>query len=77
MVEVTESQGKEQVSTMKKLGEMEDKKVTAAREIAAKQLHYFKLRGSEIAATQRGLVQAVNGLSSAIVVACTREGGKM
>jgi hypothetical protein len=51
MVEVTESQGKELVSTMKKLGKMEDRKVTATGEIATKQLQYFKLQDSEIAAT--------------------------
>jgi hypothetical protein len=33
MLEVTESQGKEIVSTMKKLGDMEDKKVAAAGDI--------------------------------------------
>jgi hypothetical protein len=38
MVEVTESQGKELVSTMKKLGDMEDMKVAAAGKIAKKQL---------------------------------------
>jgi hypothetical protein len=76
-VEGTESQGKELVSIMKKLVDMEDRKVAAAREIAEKQLQYFKLWDSEIAATQRGLVQAVNGLSSAIVAACTSQGGKM
>jgi hypothetical protein len=70
MLKVTESQGKEIVSTMKKLGDMEDKKVAAAGDIAQKQLEYFKIRDSEIAANQRGLMQAVNSLSSTIVAAC-------
>jgi hypothetical protein len=43
MLEVIESQGKEIVSTMKKLGDMEDKKVAAAGDIAQKQLEYFKI----------------------------------
>jgi hypothetical protein len=72
MLEVTETQGKEIVSTMRKLGDLEDKKVAAAGDIADKQLEYFKLRDREIAANQRGLVQAVNGLSAAIVQACMR-----
>jgi hypothetical protein len=67
MVEVTEMQGKEIVNNMQKLNDMEEKKVAAAVVIADKQLQYFKLRDSEIAITQRGLVQAVNGLSQAIV----------
>jgi hypothetical protein len=67
MVEVTKMQGKEIVNNMQKLNDMEEKKVVVAAVIADKQLQYFKLRDSEIAITQRGLVQAVNGLSQAIV----------
>jgi hypothetical protein len=43
MIEVTESQGKELVNTMKKLGEMEDRKVATVGEITDKQLQYFKV----------------------------------
>jgi hypothetical protein len=71
MVEVTKMQGKEIVSNMQKLSDMEERKVVAAAEIAKKHLQYYKLRDSEIATTQRGLVQAVNGLSQAIVHAYT------
>jgi hypothetical protein len=67
MVEVTEMQGKEIVSNMQKLSDMEERKVAAVAVIADKQLQYFKVRDSEIAIMQRGLVQAVNGLSEAIV----------
>jgi hypothetical protein len=49
-----------------------DKKVATAGNIADKQLEYFRLKDLEIATNQRGLVQAVNGLSAAIVQACTR-----
>ena len=66
MVEVTETQGREIVTNMKRLSEMEEKKVLATRDIADKQLEYFKIRDSQIAITQRGLVQAVQGLSEAI-----------
>jgi hypothetical protein len=44
---------------------MEERKVVAAAEIANKQLEYFKLRDSEFATKQRGLVQVVQGLSQA------------
>ena len=42
---------------------MEEKKAAVAAEIIDKQLQYFKVCDSEIAITQRGLVQAMNGLS--------------
>jgi hypothetical protein len=71
MVEVTETQGKEIVLNMQKLGDMEERKVAAAAQIAEKQLEYFKLRDSEIATTQRGLVQAVTGMSETIAQAYT------
>jgi hypothetical protein len=67
MLEVTETQGREIVTNMEKLSAMEDKKVMAAGEIADKQLEYFKIRDSQIASTERGLVQAVTGLSEAII----------
>jgi hypothetical protein len=69
LLEVTETQGKEIVSNMKKMSDMEEKKVLAVGDIAKKQLQYFKIRDSKIAITQRGLVQAVNGLSAAIIQA--------
>ena len=72
MVEVTEAQGKELVSNIQKLSNTEERKVAAASEIADKQLQYFRIRDSEIAMTQRGLVQAVNNLSEAIVKAYAR-----
>jgi hypothetical protein len=76
MVEVTETQSKELVSNIQKLSDMEERKVPAAFEIVEKQLQYFKIQDSEIAITQRGLVQAVNGLSEAIVqVYAKRTGG--
>ena len=74
MVEVTEAQGKELVSNIQKLSNTEERKVAAASEIADKQLQYFRIRDSEIAVTQCGLVQAVNNLSEAIVKAYGRGG---
>ena len=75
MVEVTEAQGKELVSNIQKLSNMEERKVAAASEIADKQLQYFRIQDSEIAITQRGLVQAVNSLSEAIVKVYGRGSG--
>jgi hypothetical protein len=43
MVEVTESRGKDLVLNMKKIGEVEDRKVTTVGEMAATQLAYFKV----------------------------------
>jgi hypothetical protein len=71
MVEVTETQGKQIATNMQKLSDMEERKVLAVAEIAEKQLQYFKIRDSEIAITQRGLVQAVTGLLEAIAKAYT------
>jgi hypothetical protein len=64
MVEVTESQGKELVLSMKKIGEVEDTKVAAVGEMAASQLAYFKVRDEQISANQRGLIDAVHNLSN-------------
>jgi hypothetical protein len=75
LVEVIETQGKQIVSNMEKMSNMEERKVLVIGEIANKQLQYFKIRDSEIAMTQRGLVQAVNGLSAAIVQAYASRGG--
>jgi hypothetical protein len=60
---------------MQKMSDMEERKVLAAGEITQKQLEYFKIRDSEIALTQRGLVSAINELSAAIVEAYTRCNG--
>jgi hypothetical protein len=51
MVEMTETQGKEIVMNMQKLGDMEERKVAAAAQKVDKQLEYFKLRDSKIATT--------------------------
>ena len=51
---------------MQKLSDMVESKVG---DIANKQLQYFKIRDSEIEVIQRGLVQAVNGLSATIIQA--------
>jgi hypothetical protein len=69
MVEISQTQGKETVSNMQKLSNMEERKVLTIGKIADKQLQYFKIRDSETAVTQHGLVQAMNGLSVAIVQA--------
>jgi hypothetical protein len=66
LVEITESQGKEIVNTMRNLSEVEVQKVAAADIIANKQLEYFKLRDKEILSTQRGLVKAVASLSDVL-----------
>jgi hypothetical protein len=66
MVELTEAQGKDIVSAMKKLSETEDKKVTVQGEIAVKQIEYFRLRDQEISRNQQGLVDAIVGLSRII-----------
>jgi hypothetical protein len=75
MVEVTEMQEKQLVSNMQKLSDMEERKVAAASDITDKQLQYFRIRDSEIAITQRGLVHAVTGLSDAIVQAYVQRSG--
>jgi hypothetical protein len=72
LVEITEDQGKEIVSNMKVLSEVEVQKVTAAGTIANKQLEYFKLRDKEIAMNQRGLVEAVANLSHVIGMAVAK-----
>ena len=74
LVEVTETHGKQIVSNMDKMSSMEEKKVLAIGEIAEKQLQYFKIRDAKINITQRGLVQAVNGLSAANVQAYASRG---
>jgi hypothetical protein len=66
MVDVTESQGRQIVTSMQKLSEVEDKKVDIVGHIADKQLEYFKIRDREIAANQCGLVSTVSELSRAI-----------
>ena len=71
MLEVTEIEDKKIVSTMRKLGDLEDKKMVAVGDIADKQLEYFMFKDLEITVNQRGLVQALNSLSVAIVQACT------
>jgi hypothetical protein len=62
MVEVTESQGKD----MRKIGDVEDRKVAAIGEMAASQLVYFEVRDKEISANQRGLIEAVHNLSNVL-----------
>jgi hypothetical protein len=69
MVDVTKSQGREIVSSMQKLSEVEGMKVDTVGKIAEKQLEYFKIRDQEIASNQRGLVSAVTNLSHAIGLA--------
>jgi hypothetical protein len=71
MLEVTELQGKEIVETMKKLHEVEDKKVSAAAEIASRQLMYFKMRDRQLFFNQQGLVNAIASLSTVIGKAYT------
>jgi hypothetical protein len=51
---------------------MEERKVLIAGTIVEKQLYYFKIWDSEIVVTQRGLVQAINGLFAAIVEAYSK-----
>jgi hypothetical protein len=46
MMEMFEIQGKEIINTMKKLSEMEEKKIIVAGKIADKQLEYFKIYNS-------------------------------
>jgi hypothetical protein len=69
MVDVTESQGREIVSSMQKLSEVEEMKVDTVDKITEKQLEYFKIRDQEIASNQRGLVSAVTNLSHGIGMA--------
>jgi hypothetical protein len=73
LVEITETQGKEIVSSMRTLSEVEVQKVTAAEVIANKQLEYFKLHDKEIASTQRGLVDAVTNLSNVLGLAVSNQ----
>jgi hypothetical protein len=63
MLEVTETQGRDLVLSMQKIGEVEDRKVVAVGEMAAAQLAYFKVRDKDISNNQRGLVDAVHSLS--------------
>ena len=56
MLEVTEIEDKKIVSTMRKLGDLEDKKMVTAGDIADKQLEYFMFKDLEITVNQRGLV---------------------
>jgi hypothetical protein len=66
MVEVTESQGKDLVLSIKKIGEVEDCKVAAVGEMAAAQLAYFKVRDRDISTNQKGLIDAVYSLSNVL-----------
>jgi hypothetical protein len=69
MVELTETQGKDIVSAMKKMSKTEDRKVTTQGDIAVKQLEYFRLRDRQISRNQQGLVDAIGGLSCIIAQA--------
>ena len=66
MVEVTESQGKELVLIIKKIGEVEDMKVAVVDEMVASQLAYFKVCDKQIFANQRGLIDVVYNLSNVL-----------
>jgi hypothetical protein len=74
MVEVTESQGKDLVLSIKKIGEVEDCKVAAVGEMAAAQLAYFKVRDRDISTNQKGLIDAVYSLSNVLVTIKTVDG---
>lgn len=61
LVEVTTTQGKDIVTSMQKLSEMEDQKMVNQGIIPTKALDYFKFYDAEVAANQRGMVCAFEG----------------
>jgi hypothetical protein len=60
---MTESQSKEIVTNMEKLGKIEEQKVVNQRIIATKIIDYFKDCDTETAYNQRGMVQALESFS--------------
>jgi hypothetical protein len=56
---------------MKRIGEVEDRKVAAVGEMAAAQLAYFKVRDKDISNNQKGLVDVVHSLSNVLATAFT------